>query len=132
MATTLEEEKKYVNQEAINQAMQALKNQQAVKPGEYQSPWQSQISEMMDKILNREPFSYNLNADPLYNQYKDQYMRGGKLADGLLRGVFVNLAALDCFSGGYSIGVYDPVTGDKRRVLKLMDENRIGYYAPAD
>ena len=34
--------------------------------------------------------------------------------------------------GGYSIGVYDPVTGDKRRVLKLMDENRIGYYAPAD
>ena len=34
--------------------------------------------------------------------------------------------------GGYSIGVYDPKTGDKRRVLKLMDENRIGYYAPAD
>ena len=33
---------------------------------------------------------------------------------------------------GYSIGVYDPKTGDKRRVLKLMDENRIGYYAPAD
>ena len=34
--------------------------------------------------------------------------------------------------GGYSVGVYDPVTLDKRRVLKLMDENRIGYYAPAD
>ena len=34
--------------------------------------------------------------------------------------------------GGYSIGVYDPVTCDKRRVLKLMEENRIGYYAPAD
>ena len=33
---------------------------------------------------------------------------------------------------GYSIGVYDPKTGDKRRVLKLLDENRIGYYAPAD
>ena len=24
------------------------------------------------------------------------------------------------------------MTLDKRRVLKLMDENRIGYYAPAD
>ena len=34
--------------------------------------------------------------------------------------------------GGYSIGVYDPQTGDKRRVLKLLDENRIGYYASAD
>ena len=34
--------------------------------------------------------------------------------------------------GGHSIGVFDPKTGDKRRVLKLMDENRIGYYAPAD
>ena len=34
--------------------------------------------------------------------------------------------------GGYSVGVYVPDTGDKRRVLKLLDENRIGYYAPAD
>ena len=34
--------------------------------------------------------------------------------------------------GGYSVGVYDPKTGDKSRVLKLMDEHRIGYFAPAD
>ncbi len=34
--------------------------------------------------------------------------------------------------GGYSIGVYDPETGDKSRVLKLLNEHRIGYYAPAD
>ena len=34
--------------------------------------------------------------------------------------------------GGYSIGVYDPVTRDTSRVLRLLDENRIGYYAPAD
>lgn len=34
--------------------------------------------------------------------------------------------------GGYSVGVYDPATGDKSKVLKLMAENRIGYYAPAD
>ena len=34
--------------------------------------------------------------------------------------------------GGYSIGVYDPGTGDKSRVLKLKEEDRIGYYAPAD
>ena len=34
--------------------------------------------------------------------------------------------------GGYSIGVYDPETCDKRRVLRLLAEGRIGYYAPAD
>ena len=34
--------------------------------------------------------------------------------------------------GGYSVGVYDPTANDKSRVLKLMEENRIGYYAPAD
>ena len=33
---------------------------------------------------------------------------------------------------GCSIGVYDPVTRDKHRVLKLKEENRIGFYAPAD
>jgi len=34
--------------------------------------------------------------------------------------------------GGYSIGVYDPAVGDKSRVLKLLEEDRIKYYAPAD
>lgn len=34
--------------------------------------------------------------------------------------------------GGYSIGVYDPSKGDKSRVYKMMREERIGYYAPAD
>ena len=34
--------------------------------------------------------------------------------------------------GGYSIGVYDPVKNDKSRVLKLLEEKRIGYYAVAD
>ena len=34
--------------------------------------------------------------------------------------------------GGYSVGVYDPAKGDKSRVYKMMREERIGYYAPAD
>ena len=34
--------------------------------------------------------------------------------------------------GGYSIGVYDPQKADKSRVYKMMREQRIGYYAPAD
>ena len=35
-------------------------------------------------------------------------------------------------NGGYSIGVYNADTKDKTRVYKMMRENRIKYYAPAD
>ena len=34
--------------------------------------------------------------------------------------------------GGHSIGVYDPGSGDTARVMRMMRENRIRYYAPAD
>ena len=34
--------------------------------------------------------------------------------------------------GGYSIGVYDPDTGNKDKVKKMIRDNRIRYYAPAD
>lgn len=50
------------------------------KPGEYVSKWQTYIDETLQKILNREKFSYDLNGDMLYQQYKDQYTTQGKLA----------------------------------------------------
>lgn len=34
--------------------------------------------------------------------------------------------------GGHSIGVYDPRTGDKAKVHKMMRDKRIRYFAPAD
>ncbi|MCR5742656.1 MAG: haloacid dehalogenase-like hydrolase [Lachnospiraceae bacterium] len=34
--------------------------------------------------------------------------------------------------GGHSIGVYDPESGDKSKVIKMLGENRIKYFAPAD
>ncbi|MBQ9272416.1 MAG: haloacid dehalogenase-like hydrolase [Mogibacterium sp.] len=34
--------------------------------------------------------------------------------------------------GGHSVGVYDPVAENKSRVHKMMRDNRIRYYAPAD
>ena len=34
--------------------------------------------------------------------------------------------------GGSSIGVYDPETGGKRKVYKMIRDNRIRYFAPAD
>lgn len=34
--------------------------------------------------------------------------------------------------GGHSVGVYNPKTGDKSKVNKMMREGRIKYYVPAD
>ena len=35
-------------------------------------------------------------------------------------------------NGGHSIGVYDPETCNKTKVRKMMADNRIRYFAPAD
>lgn len=34
--------------------------------------------------------------------------------------------------GGHAIGVYDPDTGNKEKVYRMMRDNRIRYFAPAD
>lgn len=35
-------------------------------------------------------------------------------------------------NGGHSIGVYDPETGDRNKVHRMMQQGRIKYFAPAD
>jgi hypothetical protein len=67
---------------AVKQAQNALNKQLALKPGAYQSQWQTQLDDTINKILNREKFSYDLNGDALYQQYKDKYIQQGKLAMG--------------------------------------------------
>lgn len=34
--------------------------------------------------------------------------------------------------GGHSIGVYDPITQNKKNVYKLFNDGRLNFYAPAD
>lgn len=70
----------YKQSDAVTKAQEMLQNQLNNKPGQYTSQWQSQLNDVMDKILNREKFSYDLNGDALYNQYKDQYTNQGKMA----------------------------------------------------
>ena len=70
----------YKESPTVAAAKQALQAQLKNKPGDYQSTYQQQISATLDKILNREPFEYDLNGDALYKQYKDQYTAQGKMA----------------------------------------------------
>ena len=70
----------YEKSDIVKQAEALLQQQIANKPGEYQSNWQAQLDETLNKILNREKFTYDLNGDALYQQYKDQYMLQGQQA----------------------------------------------------
>ena len=70
----------YKPSDTVTQAEALLQQQLAQKPGEYTSAWQTQLNDTLNKILNREKFSYDLNGDALYQQYKDQYTTQGKLA----------------------------------------------------
>lgn len=70
----------YMPSGAVQAAAAAVEEQKNRRPGEYQSAWDAQLNEAMQRILNREPFQYNLNGDALYRQYKDQAIRTGRLA----------------------------------------------------
>jgi murein DD-endopeptidase MepM/ murein hydrolase activator NlpD len=74
------EHQAYKPSDTVTQAEALLQQQLASKPGAYQSQWQASLDEAMNKILNREKFSYDLNGDALYHQYKDQATTQGKMA----------------------------------------------------
>ena len=72
--------KDYMQSQSVTDAYNAMQQHNANKPGDYNSKWQGTIDDTINKILNREKFSYDLNGDALYQQYKDQYTTQGKLA----------------------------------------------------
>lgn len=66
-----------------------------LKKPEYVSQFGGVIGGLMDKIVNRQPFSYDFNADPIYQQHKDQFIKLGKEA---AMNAVANASAL---TGGY-------------------------------
>lgn len=72
----------YKESAKVQLANQNLLTHLSNKPSEYTSQWQNQLNDTIDKILNREKFTYDLNGDALYQQYKDKYIQQGKMAMG--------------------------------------------------
>lgn len=85
----------YQESETVQQAYALLQQQMASKPGAYESQWQEQINGLMNQIMNREDFSYDLNADALYKQYANQYMQQGKMA------MMDTMGQAQAMTGGY-------------------------------
>lgn len=70
----------YAQSQQVTDAYNNWQNIQNNKPGEYQSQYSGEISKLLDKIVNGKGFSYDFNADPIYQQYKDQYTALGNQA----------------------------------------------------
>ena len=85
----------YKESDAVQQAYALLQQQLNNKPGAYTSQWADQISGLIDQITNREDFSYDLNGDALYQQYKDQYTQQGKMA------MMDTMGQAQAMTGGY-------------------------------
>ena len=108
----------YQESEAVKQASAALQAQLAQKPGEYKSQWQTQLDDTINKILNREKFSYDLNGDALYQQYKDKYIQQGKMAMGDAIG------QASAMTGGYG-NSYAQSVGQQAYQAQLQNLNDI-------
>ena len=49
--------------------------------GDFENPYQGQIDETLGKITSRDPFSYDAETDPMYQQYRKTYLREGQRAN---------------------------------------------------
>ena len=85
----------YTKSQAVLDAEAAIKNYQAQRPGDYESQYGAQIDSLLEQIQNRKAFAYDFNADPLYQQYKNQYT---KLGSDAAANAAADAAAL---TGGY-------------------------------
>lgn len=81
-------------QKTYNSTMQTLQATEYTAPT-FTSDYDQTISDLYDKITNREPFKYDYSTDPLYGQYKEAYTQQGKQA---MKDTMGQAAAL---TGGY-------------------------------
>lgn len=92
------ESNKYTYDPNTNQAyldaLEALKNAQQNMP-QYSGKYDEQLQEIYDQIVNRKDFTYDLNSDALYQQYKDQYAQMGQMA------MMDTMGQASAMTGGY-------------------------------
>ena len=105
------------------------------KPGQYESAYRREMEEILEKLENREDFSYSLNDDILYRQYRDSYINAGRQAmedvsgqAAALTGGYGNTYAASVSSAAYER--YLAQLSDK--IPELYQLSRQAYDAEAD
>ena len=108
----------YTPGSAVQQAQEYLNQVQSRRPGEYQSQWDGELTELYNRIANRKQFSYDIGTDPVYQQYREQYQRQGRLA---MQDTMGQAAAL---TGGYG-STYGEQVGQQAYNAYLQNLNDV-------
>lgn len=115
----------FVTPSAVTEADAWLSNQlQIIQSGK--TSYSDQLKDMMDKILNREKFSYDVDTDPLFQQALASAMNSGKLA---MQDTIGQASAL---TGGYG-STYATTAGNQAYNSYIEDayDNLPQYYQMA-
>ena len=102
----------------VEQASQALQSHINAGAPTYTNNWLTQINDTIGKIQNRDKFSYDVNGDALYQQYKDKYIQQGKMA---MQDTMGQAAAM---TGGYG-NSYAATAGNQAYQAQLNNLNDI-------
>lgn len=86
----------YEKSSAVINAEKKLSDWETQAPEKYTGKYSDEIDSILNEILNREKFSYNINADPLYEQYREQYVKNGKKA------MMDTVGQASALTGGYA------------------------------
>lgn len=107
---------------AYNQLQNTLNN----RPEDYTSNYTDTINNLLDQIVNRKEFSYDFNADPLYQAYKNQYTTAGKQA------MKDTVAQTSAMTGGYG-NSYSTTAGSQayQGYLQQLNDRIPELYAQA-
>lgn len=118
MATNKFKYQTYTESDTVKEAKSALDTQLSEKPASYKSEWQAGLDNALNKILNREKFDYDVNGDALYQQYKDQYTRQGKM------GMKDTMGKAAAMTGGYG-NSYAATAGNQVYQQSMQDLNNV-------
>lgn len=102
----------------IAKAENILNQHLAVKPGAYQSAYAPQIKDTIGALENRKPFVYDINADAMYKQMKNEHINLGKQAMADTMGVAASM------TGGYG-NSYAATVGNQAYMDQMSKINDI-------
>lgn len=108
----------YTPGQNVTDAENALNDWMNQKPGDYNSQYQDKIDQILDDLLNGKQPAYDFSTDPIYQQYKDNYIKQGQMA---MMDTMANAAAL---SGGYG-NSYASTVGNQAYQAYLSELNNV-------
>jgi hypothetical protein len=110
--------KDYLESEKVQQKDAAYNAHNAAKPADYQSKYGSLAEEAANAWANRDKFTYDLNGDALYQQYKDKYINQGRMA------MQDTIGQASAMTGGYG-NSYAATAGNQAYQASLQNLNDI-------